>query len=244
MDGVEQWRVVGGSGEPEDDRPPKPTPQPAPREHASLLLIGATVVLVVAAAGLAIWATLPSGGVAFETGTESAGQAVLPQGLALGPVHTDGPAAVGVPIVVDVEGAVIEPGLHALPPDSRVGDAIAAAGGYGPVVDIVAAGRQLNLAQKLTDGMQLWVPALDDDPATAPAPSPAPAGAAVGDVVDINHASADELDTLPGVGPVTAAKIIAAREEAPFASIDELQARGIVGAATFEKLKDLVSVGP
>ena len=63
-------------------------------------------------------------------------------------------------------------------------------------------------------------------------------------MIDINHATADELDTLPGIGPVTAAKIIDARTQAPFATVDELQSRGVVGASTFEKLRDLVTVTP
>jgi competence protein ComEA len=163
---------------------------------------------------------------------------------------TAGDAAV---LVVDVAGAVRHPGVYRLPEGSRVVDAIAAAGGYGPRVDAVATSH-LNLAAPVRDGEQVRVPSRDDPPAASGGAAASGATAPVGDAaspgsrgeapVDLNTASADELDTLPGVGPVTAAKIIAAREEAPFATVADLRSRGVVGEATFRKLEGLVTVGP
>jgi competence protein ComEA len=150
----------------------------------------------------------------------------------------------GGQLVVEIVGAVPKPGVFRMPNGSRVGDLVAAAGGYGPRVDTARAERELNLAATLHDGDQVRVPSRDDA-ATAAPDGTAPAGGAGapgGAPVDLNRATQAELETLPGVGPATALKIIAAREEAPFAAVEELRTRGVLGEKTFDKLRELVAV--
>ena len=148
--------------------------------------------------------------------------------------------------LIDVEGGVAQPGLYRMPPGSRVGDAIRAAGGFGPRVDAAAASAELNLAALLEDGAKVEVPVRGARHAVAASGAPKGAkqrGAGEADRVDLNRADAAGLEALPGIGPVTAAKILASREEAAFQAVDELRTRKLVGPSTFEKIKDLVRVG-
>jgi competence protein ComEA len=141
-------------------------------------------------------------------------------------------------VIVHVAGAVLLPGVYELRPGSRVDDAVQGAGGATPDAEL---GR-INLAAPLVDGDQIYVPAVGEDvPLPAPgsvAPDPAstPSGP-----VDVNRASAVDLETLPGVGPATAAAIVAERERnGPFASFEELERVPGIGPAKLARLVGLV----
>ncbi|MEZ4597755.1 MAG: helix-hairpin-helix domain-containing protein [Chloroflexota bacterium] len=130
-----------------------------------------------------------------------------------------------VMLVIDVEGAVVRPGLVRVPAGARVADVLELAGGFGPGADLAATATMLNLAQEVTDGSKVVVPAIGGGPGDPGAPDAGIASDATGPV-DLNRATEAELDALPGVGPATIARIVAARAEAPFASVDELRSPG------------------
>jgi competence protein ComEA len=138
-------------------------------------------------------------------------------------------------LVVHAAGAVVKPGVYRLEPGSRVIDLIDTAGGAAPDADL----NRLNLAAALSDGSQVYVPRLGEPAPVAVAGGPtAPAGP-----LDLNTATLEQLDDLPGVGPATAKAIIAERDRrGRFRSVEELlDVRGI-GPAKLDALRDLVTV--
>jgi competence protein ComEA len=235
------WRVFDAPAEHggANGAPPGPSEDSRGRTALGALanqhLAIAGVLGAIAVGGLAVVIAISGAGAAVVAGPEDA-IAVRASG---NPVA----AAVGE-IVVDVTGAVVKPGVYRLATGARVGDAIEAAGGFSPRVDVDRVGVELNLAATLADGAQVRVPSRDDEAQPGGSSGGGDSGGGSGaKLVNLNTASESELDALPGIGPVTAGKIIESRSGSPFKSIDELRARGLVGVKTFEKLKPLISVG-
>ena len=240
-----------------DDAPvsaPAPVVLPVPGRHASRRLrigglqlgpvhLALVAVVAAAAVGLAAWWTVrdqaelvpatpttaaePLAPVSPEPGSPSAGETAG---------ETGSTSAGDVDLVVDVAGKVRRPGIAVLPPGSRVVDALEAAGGARRGVDLTA----LNLARLVVDGEQILV-------GVAPAPGVAgglgtapPEGTSL---VNLNSADQVTLETLPGVGPVTAEAILAWRtDNGGFTSVDELLEVDGIGEATLEDLAPLVTL--
>ncbi len=161
------------------------------------------------------------------------------------------PAAAGstvqaASVVVHVAGAVAVPGVYDLGVSARAGDAVAAAGGVVAGADPDA----LNLAAPLADGSRIYVPMVGEQVPPALLPSEGAAGGTGDDMppvaavslVDVNRATADELDALPGVGPATASAIVTERERnGPFLTVEDLERVPGIGPAKLAALRDLVT---
>ncbi len=145
----------------------------------------------------------------------------------------EAPSAPPSILVVDVAGAVRRPGLYRLPKGSRIADAIARAGG----VTRQAESASVNLAAPLADGEQVLVPSgAPGAPVAATGGTPSPSAP-----VDLNSATVEQLDALPGVGPTTAQKIVDYRNEhGPYTSVDDLDAIPGIGPARIDQLRGLV----
>jgi competence protein ComEA len=247
--------------DPEEDPPPAPPaapPVPVPGRHArrrrwspGSLLAGrvalgpgqAAALAVLAAAALAVtawWVVRDHGEpLALPAGPASgASPAALATGAATPPGASPGLAPGGATeVVVDVAGKVRRPGIVVLDPGDRVVDALEAAGGARPGADLTG----LNLARLLVDGEQILVgvppvPGIAASAAGSPGPDPGP-------LVDLNTAGLEQLDTLPGVGPVTAQSILDWRAaHGGFQSVDQLLDVDGIGEKTLADLAPLVTV--
>jgi competence protein ComEA len=151
------------------------------------------------------------------------------------------PAPTPAPLQVYVSGAVKQPGVYKLPVDHRVQDAIQAAGGFTNQAVMEA----INLAAPLDDGMEIWVPSISE--LEPPQEVPARSGGTFidpGALTNINTATQEELESLPGIGPVIAQEIIAFRQtEGYFKSIEEIQKVPGVGPGIFTDIQALIEVG-
>lgn len=207
---------------------PAPTGPPASRDPAgpavrALVVVG---VLAVVVAAVAVWRA--QGGEVAPV-TLAPGTSVVPSGPSAAPAA---PAF----LVVQVLGEVRRPGVVRVPSGARVVDAIAAAGGLRRG----GSSGLLNLARRLTDGEQVVV---GPDAVAGPTPGASGSGPA-GGLVDLNTADEAALDTLPGVGPVTASAIVAWRDDnGGFTSVEQLREVDGIGPKTYEQLAPLVTVG-
>ncbi len=141
-------------------------------------------------------------------------------------------------VTVHVAGAVVEPGVYELAGGARVRDAIEAAGGSTSAADPNA----LNLAAIVADGVKVYVPALGEEvPPSLITPVDGGDDAPIGPI-DVNVASADALESLPGVGPATATAIVTERERnGPFLDVDDLDRVPGIGPAKLAAIRDLVT---
>ncbi len=140
-------------------------------------------------------------------------------------------------IMVHVTGAVAAPGVYAVQEGDRVVDAVEAAGGPASDADLVA----LNLARRVHDEDQVVVPRIGEAPAVSQVASAADGGS----LIDINAASAADLDSLPGIGEVYSQRIVDSRDaDGPFEGTEDLVGRRLIPRATYEKIKDLITASP
>ncbi|RLK11897.1 competence protein ComEA [Micromonospora sp. M71_S20] len=237
---------LAGAAEPPEPDPPARAPEAgvAPRlpgpgafdpGRRGVRALAAVAVVVVLVAGFWAWRSRPQAEPVRPVATAGASDAAV-TGLAE-PAAT--PAG---ELVVAVAGKVRRPGLVRVPAGARVADAVEAAGGALPGVDVAL----LNPARKVTDG-ELILVGVAAPPGAAPPPGAAAGGApgapGAGGRLNLNTATLAQLDALPGVGPVLAQRILAHRDQqGGFRSVGDLRQVDGIGDARYEQLKDLVTV--
>jgi competence protein ComEA len=229
----------------EPDEPVRPPPAPSwadlrdrfvgDRRRLVTLAVG---VLFAAGAGLAGYAALRTPPApAAELGLPFAGTSGGATGPAAPVVTT---TTEPTEVVVHAAGGVVVPGLHSVPAGSRVADVLAAAGGPAADADL----DRVNLAAPVVDGERVWFPRVGEAaPPAAVGGSGSGEAAAPSGPIDLNAATAEQLDELPGVGPSIAAAIVEHRERVgPFASVDDLLDVPGIGDAKLAQIRDLVVV--
>lgn len=149
------------------------------------------------------------------------------------------PPPTPVPVVINIDGGVLVPGVYTLPLRSRVIDAVNAAGGFSGN----ASQGSINLAAALEDGAHIYVPIFNPEPDHQAQVQTRSETGEILILVNINQASLETLISLPGIGPVTADKIIAYRELQAFTKIEDIQKVSGVGPATFEQIRAFLTVG-
>lgn len=145
-------------------------------------------------------------------------------------------------IAIHITGQVAQPGVYHLPPNSRVEDAINAAGGFSNQANL----DQINLAARLNDGQKLYIPSNGEystiKPSETAPPSTEPTEK-LPEIIDLNSATQQELESLPGIGPSKASEIIAYRQKiGRFVTIEEIQNVPGIGAVLFEKIRPYITV--
>lgn len=137
-------------------------------------------------------------------------------------------------IKVDIAGAVEKPGLYEIPYDSRIQDVLISAGGLSPKANRNYISKSINLAQKATDGMKIYIP----EESEASNLSSLSVLSDLSNLININVASLKDLDALSGIGPVTGQKIIDSR---PYSATEELVSKKVISKSVYDKIKDKIT---
>lgn len=209
-------------------------------------VVVAILVVIAAASGLAMASfNSRSSGVSFEPSDEASASDVRGSGDASPDDESSAKSSSAAEVYVDVDGAVVRPGVYRLKDGARVSQAIDAAGGLTAEADVTG----LNRASKITDGQKIYVPTVGEQQAAAAvggaesSAATTPGAGSSSGLVNINTASAAELQTLSGIGPSMAQSIIDERtKNGAFASVDDLMRVSGIGEKKLAKIKDCICV--
>ena len=209
-------------------------------------VVVAILVVIAAASGLAMASfSSRSSGVSFEHSDEASASDVRGSGDASPDDESSAKSSSAAEVYVDVDGAVVRPGVYRLKEGARVSQAIDAAGGLTAEADVTG----LNRASKITDGQKIYVPTVGEQQAAAAvggaesSAATTPGAGSSSGLVNINTASAAELQTLSGIGPSMAQSIIDERtKNGAFASVDDLMRVSGIGEKKLAKIKDCICI--